>query len=327
MRIRVPDYFVSFKCVADKCKDSCCVGWEIDIDKVTREKYKALDTPFGREICEKTSHGCFPLQENGRCAFLDDRGLCRIISELGEGYLCDICREHPRYYGVFAEGYEGGLGLGCEESARMILSLRSMPRFIEIERDIPYSDEDEFASMSDDLREDLYNGIFDLSMPELIGKYIAQASTADELAFKASVSGQAMAITKVTYAPAQSDNIREIYQAFVSALSECEALTLDWSELIKRLGVFRTEDIMKKEKTLRPLLFYFTHRYVRDGIADMSLGARALFALCSALTVTALSESMGGVEPEVMAAVTYSKNIEYSTDNVDLILDALSEFL
>jgi hypothetical protein len=59
----------------------------------------------------------------------------------------------------------------------------------------------------------------------------------------------------------------------------------------------------------------------------MSLGARALFALCSALTVTALSEIMGGEEPEVMAAVTYSKNIEYSTDNVDLILDALSEFL
>ena len=263
MKIRVPDYFLDFKCIADRCTDSCCEGWEIDIDKVTLEKYRHLDAPIGAEIREKTSHGCFPLQENGRCAFLDSRGLCRIISAVGDRYLCDICREHPRYYGVGRYGIEGGLGLGCEEAARMILSLRSMPRFIEIERDIPYSDEDEFASMSDDLREALYNGIFDLSMPELIGKYIAQASTADELAFKASVSGQAVAITKVTYAPAQSDSIREIYQAFVSALSECEALTHDWSELTKRLGVFLTEEIMKKEKTLRPLLFYFTYLCVK----------------------------------------------------------------
>ena len=327
MRIKVPDYFVSFKCVADKCTDSCCIGWEIDIDNVTRDKYKALDTPLGREICEKTSHGCFPLSENGRCVFLDEGGLCRIISELGDEHLCDICREHPRYYGVSKDGYEGGLGLGCEESARMILSLRSMPKFVEIERDIPYSDEDEFASMCDALREELYDGIFDLSMPELIGKYVAYASAADDMAFEASASGKAVAIPRVTYAPAESDSIRRIYQAFSNALSECEALTDDWGELTERVGAFRAEDVLKKETALRPLFFYFTHRYVRDGVTDMSLGARALFALGSALAVAALSELAEGEDPEVRAAVLYSKNIEYSTDNVDLILDVLSEFL
>ncbi|MBQ7344287.1 MAG: flagellin lysine-N-methylase [Clostridia bacterium] len=327
MKIRVPEYFIDFRCIADKCKDSCCIGWEIDIDERTRAKYEALDTPLGREICEKTSHGCFPLSKNGRCSFLDERGLCRIISALGDGYLCDICREHPRYYGVYKGGYEGGLGLGCEEAARMILSLRSMPKFTEIERDIPYSDEDDFAELSDTLRKNLYNRIFELSIPELIGKYLAYASAADEVAFEASASGKAVAIPKVTYAPAECEETGEIYKAFLDALSDCEALTDDWDTLMEKLEDIDAEDILRKEKALRPLLFYFTHRYVRDGILDMSLGARVLFALGSALAVTALSEVIGVDEPEARAVVLYSKNIEYSTDNVDMILDGLSEFL
>ena len=102
MQIRVPEYYEKFKCIADRCKDSCCIGWEIDVDAVAEEKYRALDTELGREIVEKTKQGFFPLEENGRCAFLDCRGLCRIISTVGEGYLCDICREHPRYYGISA---------------------------------------------------------------------------------------------------------------------------------------------------------------------------------------------------------------------------------
>ena len=28
-----PDFYDSFKCIADKCTDSCCIGWEIDVDK------------------------------------------------------------------------------------------------------------------------------------------------------------------------------------------------------------------------------------------------------------------------------------------------------
>ena len=34
MIVRVPDYFSEFSCIAGDCKDSCCLGWEIDIDDV-----------------------------------------------------------------------------------------------------------------------------------------------------------------------------------------------------------------------------------------------------------------------------------------------------
>lgn len=321
MKIRVPDYFLDFKCIADRCTDSCCEGWEIDIDKVTLEKYRHLDAPIGAEIREKTSHGCFPLGENGRCAFLDDRGLCRIISELGDGYLCDICREHPRYYGVGRYGIEGGLGLGCEEAARMILSLERMPRIVEIDREVSYCDTDEFASLGDSFREALLFGLFELDLPVLIGKYLAYAGIAEDLAFDASTSGKDVTIPKLTYTPPEEDEIEKLLQCCLDIFSECETLSEEWYEVLKKAREVCVGNVLKKDGVIRALLYYFTHRYVREGIEDMSLASRVLFTLCSSLTVAAISLVTDAHDKDVRAAVMFSKNIEYSTDNVDYFLE------
>ena len=125
MTIRAPKYYTDFKCIADRCRHSCCVGWEIDIDSATMSKYASLSGGYGKEIknsieAEEVPH--FKLCEDERCPHLDERGLCRIIANVGEDYLCDICREHPRFYNDTARGKEAGLGLSCEEAARIILS-------------------------------------------------------------------------------------------------------------------------------------------------------------------------------------------------------------
>ena len=125
MKLYAPEYYKKFKCIADKCKHSCCVGWEIDVDGDAMEKYSSLKDGYGKEIIESidgegTPH--FRLAQNERCPHLDEKGLCRIITELGEGYLCHICREHPRFYNDTPYGKEVGLGLSCEEAARLILS-------------------------------------------------------------------------------------------------------------------------------------------------------------------------------------------------------------
>ena len=325
----MPEYFQKFKCIADKCKDSCCIGWEIDIDEKTRKKYKALDTELGREIVEKTKCGFFPLEKNGRCAFLDGKGLCRIISSVGEGYLCDICREHPRYYGISADGLEGGLGLGCEEAARLILSLTELPKIISVEKNVNYFDNDEHAELSDKIRKRLYDSIFTAHPSELIGIYAAYASEGDSLAFyllSVNNSGS-VRLPKSCYIDVDANKVRSLYLDFVKLLSECEALDKNWYGLTDELTSVDITDILKKETALRPLLYYFTHRYVRDGVLDLSIGSKILFAILSSMVTVALSCIISGDDPTVRAAVTFSKNIEYSTDNVDLILEGLSEFL
>lgn len=124
MKLYAPKYYKRFQCIADKCEHSCCIGWEIDIDKETMKKYQTLNSGYGSVITdsistEGTPH--FRLGERDRCPHLDERGLCNIITNVGEDYLCDICREHPRFYN-YTDVAEVGIGMSCPEAARIILS-------------------------------------------------------------------------------------------------------------------------------------------------------------------------------------------------------------
>ena len=253
MKIRVPDYFLKFKCIADQCQDSCCIGWEIDIDGKTLDKYASLSGDLGCEIRQKTQHGYFPLQNNGRCAFLDCEGLCRIISGVGEDYLCDICREHPRYYGVGKYGIEGGLGLACPEAARIILTIDEWPKAVEINREVCYCDEDDYKELGESIRERLYESIFKGSVAELAGLYIAYARAADDAAFEALGGNRtAVSIWKVSYLPIDNKEIKRLLCGMLDLLSECESLTDNWNDVLKRSSEIKAEEL--SQETVRSLL-------------------------------------------------------------------------
>ena len=135
--MRVPRYYLDFKCIADQCRHSCCVGWEIDVDERTLARYRALPAKQGSDILqsiEENEDGAhFRLCADERCPHLNEKGLCRIITALGEGYLCDICREHPRFYNEVGGVWECGLGLACEEAARVVLSAENYDEFVCVE--------------------------------------------------------------------------------------------------------------------------------------------------------------------------------------------------
>ena len=51
MKLRVPDYYDEFQCIADKCSDNCCIGgWEIDIDEDTYERYQQMSGETGEKL-------------------------------------------------------------------------------------------------------------------------------------------------------------------------------------------------------------------------------------------------------------------------------------
>ena len=124
MKLYAPTYYKKFKCIADKCEHSCCIGWEIDIDGDTVKKYEQLKGGYGDVIRGSISYDGephFKLCRGDRCPHLNERGLCKIILNCGEDHLCSICREHPRFYN-FTEIAEVGLGMSCPEAARVVLS-------------------------------------------------------------------------------------------------------------------------------------------------------------------------------------------------------------
>ena len=38
-----PSYLDEFKCIGGECEDNCCVGWDVDIDKITFKQYSEID--------------------------------------------------------------------------------------------------------------------------------------------------------------------------------------------------------------------------------------------------------------------------------------------
>ena len=107
MIFRYPDYYEKFSCIAGACEDTCCAGWEIDIDDKSYEYYKTVGGAFGEILRQNIkeyendeedayeSHG-FILKEGRRCPFLNENQLCVIYQELGEQALCDVCTDTPR---------------------------------------------------------------------------------------------------------------------------------------------------------------------------------------------------------------------------------------
>lgn len=138
MKTRVPDYYKEFKCIADKCEDTCCAGWEIVIDDETYEKYEKVEGNFGlrlkNEIIEDEGEHIFVLKGND-CAFLNKNKMCDIYSELGEDALCYTCQQYPRYTEEYGSIREVGLSLSCPEAARIILNDSKRVEFVLSEDD------------------------------------------------------------------------------------------------------------------------------------------------------------------------------------------------
>ena len=152
-----PVYYREFRCVADKCTHSCCIGWEIDVDRNSVERYLSLGG-YGKEVVkslETDEDGTrFKLLFDDRCPHLAPDGFCRIITELGEDNLCDICREHPRFYNRGPKALEVGLGMACEEACRIILSSDGYSDLIAL--DEIELDEGDFCDVTEE-RNDFYS--------------------------------------------------------------------------------------------------------------------------------------------------------------------------
>lgn len=124
MRLTVPDYYDRFRCIASRCTDNCCIGWEIGIDPAALADYQSQPGAFGDRLRAAIQPGdppFFALTKSGRCPFLNEENLCDIYRQLGENHLCAICDQHPRFHNWFGAEKESGLGLSCEEAARLIL--------------------------------------------------------------------------------------------------------------------------------------------------------------------------------------------------------------
>lgn len=127
-----PEYMKKFHCIGPACEDSCCIGWRVDLDKETYQKYKKINNPDLKPIFDKMvnrkhnqkndgSYGKIKMEAGGRCPFLDEKMLCKIHGTLGEEYLSDTCALYPRHLRKVDGKYERSSTMSCPEAARLAL--------------------------------------------------------------------------------------------------------------------------------------------------------------------------------------------------------------
>ncbi|MGL5649165.1 MAG: flagellin lysine-N-methylase [Clostridium sp.] len=141
----MPKYMKSFKCIASKCIDTCCAGWEINLDKETFFKYKNSD---GRlkdvvkgKFVESVAHdddltyGYMNVEDN-KCPFLDENLLCEIHGKTNDENLSITCRRYPRIYNIIDGIYEKSGTSSCIEVCQKAFLSKEKMEFVEWEEDL-----------------------------------------------------------------------------------------------------------------------------------------------------------------------------------------------
>lgn len=142
----MPKYMVDFKCISSKCIDTCCAGWDINIDEDTYNHYINSTGELkilleGKFIENKNDHdkfnkGFMILKSESRCPFLNENMLCDIHGSIGEEHLCITCKSYPRVFNIVDNTYEKSGLPSCEEICRKAFLNKEKMEFIEVEEHI-----------------------------------------------------------------------------------------------------------------------------------------------------------------------------------------------
>ena len=286
----VPVFMQDFVCKADACQHTCCRGWEIDIDEATAQRYQQLSGELGDMLranmtCE---HGIwhFVLTKEGDCPFLRADGLCRLIRLAGEDILCTICREHPRFYQQVQGQKLAGVGLACEKSVELLLA--------------------EAGPL-----------LFSYTEPE-------QAGTPAEAPFSFAELLAKLGIVCPTALSHWQADLEADYLAFVlETLAMTEPIDAAWLPEITALqqDVSATaagvHSLLEKVPSgqMQRLYQYIFYRQL-SALSGCSIESLAAYAALGTLTICLLALS----RPLPDAARRWSEQIEYSQDNVALLL-------
>ena len=111
-----------FQCLGDKCVDTCCRGWSMQLDEVTLDKYNK-EAPELLDAVEASVEAPFIMRKDkntGYCVKFDN-GWCGIHKEKGAALLGDACYFYPRVTRGLGDDTVMTATLSCPEITRIVL--------------------------------------------------------------------------------------------------------------------------------------------------------------------------------------------------------------
>lgn len=321
IKVFVPTYFDKFKCIAGKCPDTCCAGWEADLDDETVAKYKTLGGELRKKIenhlvTDDDGFAMFSLCQNGRCPFLNECGLCDIQAIHGEEFLSRTCTLFPRFYDNFGKIREMGLGFGCPEAARIILSDSEV---------FSLKFYNECTDNSEDIDEN-----FLVELIELRTKFFTILDD-ESIDFKTKIKIILDCARKFQLELDEEFFNDEIqfgnFDDCLSVLKEMEYIDPE-----RKKFVFQLKDKKISENTLKSytgdfekLMKYYLFRYMLKAVYDYDMLTKIKYGVFAYIIISRIYAYFDypdfGTRVKIM--YSYSKEVEYSDTNMQLLDDVL----
>lgn len=317
MKVIAPRFFSAFHCIADRCSDSCCIGWEIDVDPESEAFYRAQSGEIGNRLRAALEAGAdnvyFRLGTGERCPFLNGQNLCDLYIALGPEHLCAICREHPRFYSWWGSFVEAGLGLCCEEACRLLLADERPLTFVESKNDAP----DEACELSEDelsflleARGKLFSVLQDRSLP-------IEARLRRCLTLSQQIQDEWDGFPPLD--DAQEAHLPDV-DAVLALAAELEPIDEGWTQLLHRAERCG-KPVVLPDYVIEHAAVYLLYRwfllFARDG--DLMGGMLLTVRFCVLLRILL---ERGAVASPAEGLRLLSKEIEYSAENTDRFASA-----
>ena len=234
-----------------------------------------------------------------------------IITELGEGALCQICTDHPRYRNFYSDRTEIGLGLCCEAAGELILKRKEKTTLVVLEDD----GENEELDVPDE------------SLLTWRAQFFAIAQNRN-----LTIEERVVSVLNAAEFTIPARSLAEWADIYL----ELERLEESWTDCLQELKNTDISDapVLDTEEweiAFEQLLVYFLYRQLPFALDDGEYEGRAAFCVLSyriirdLCRVHAVLHGGVGLDDLVDIARQYSAEIEYSDENVEALLDALFE--
>ena len=288
-----PTIYHAFQCKADQCENTCCQLWTIDIDEPTAKRYHAMTGSLGESlrqaitVDDEGSHFIFS-KAQPMCPLLNEKGLCKVVLELGEEGLCDTCHMHPRFYKYIEDLELCGVGLSCEASVELLARQEPMDLLL-------FTIEDDHNEFNSEERLTLHN-IFELLAFDL-----------DPNLFKYTPKPSKQSFKELLDLYKQTEPIDENWTAQVNTLSS----------KLDQLITFVQTYIQQEDMSLFNKVYqYILYRQI-DMLSDYSFESILAYAKDGTDYILIASALEGQPLKQV---ARWSQQIEYDENNVELLL-------
>ena len=288
-----PTIYHTFQCKADRCENTCCQLWTIDIDEATAKRYHTMTGSLGESlrqaitVDDEGSHFIFS-KKQPMCPLLNEQGLCKVVLELGEGGLCDTCHMHPRFYKYIEDLELCGGGLSCEASVELLAEDTQSNQVI-------FTIEDDDGEFSSNERLGIHN-VFELLAFDI-----------DSARFQYTPNPNAQYYTELLELYGTTEPIDEEWTTQINVSFH------DIDKLIASVQTYiSTHDMGLFNKVFQ----YILYRQI-DMLADYSLEAIRSYAK-DAVEYILMTSATDGLALKQIAK--WSQQIEYDEDNVELLL-------